>query len=110
MMDKVNVTEKLSQIHDHWKPRIIGELNGQEVKVVKFLGPFVWHHHDNEDELFFCVSGRFRIQFRDRTVELQAGDLFIVPKGVEHCSLAEEEAHVLIFEPAATSNTGNVED
>lgn len=110
MLRKVNVAEKLSQINDYWKPRIVGELNGHEVKVVKFRGPFVWHHHDNEDELFFCVSGRLQIQFRDHSVELEAGDLFIVPRGVEHCSSAAEEAHVLIFEPAGTRNTGNVED
>jgi mannose-6-phosphate isomerase-like protein (cupin superfamily) len=110
MMDKVILSEKLSLISDHWKPRIVGELNGQEIKLVKFRGTFVWHHHENEDELFICLSGRFRIQFRDGFVELGAGELYIVPKGVEHRTSAEEEAHVLILEPIGTRNTGNVDD
>jgi mannose-6-phosphate isomerase-like protein (cupin superfamily) len=107
-MEKVNIKEKLSQIHDHWDPRIAGELNGQYVKLVKFEGEFVWHHHQNEDELFLVTKGRFRMDFRDREVWLEEGEFFIVPRGVEHRPVALEEAHVLLFEPASTLNTGNV--
>ena len=108
-MDKVNLAEKLSLISDHWKPRVVGELNGQELKLVKFRGTFVWHLHENEDELFLCLSGRLRIEFRDHSVDLGSGELYIIPRGVEHrTSAEEEEAHVLIFEPIATRNTGNV--
>ena len=109
-MKKVNIEEKLSQIHDQWNPRIVGELNGQHVKLVKFQGEFVWHHHDNEDELFLVVKGRFRMDFRDRQVWLEEGELLIVPRGVEHRPVAAEEVHVLLFEPASTLNTGNVLD
>ena len=109
-MDKVNLAEKLLGIGDHWKPRIVAEANGQEVKLVKFRGSFIWHQHEHEDELFLCLGGRFRIEFRDHSVELEAGELYVIPKGVEHRTSAEEEAHVLIFEPIATRNTGNVED
>jgi mannose-6-phosphate isomerase-like protein (cupin superfamily) len=108
-MDRVNLTEKLALITEHWRPKVVGELNGQEVKLAKFKGTFVWHQHDNEDELFLGVSGRFRIEFRDRVVDVGPGDFIIVPKGVEHRPVAEQEAAVLIFEPAATRNTGNVE-
>ena len=107
-MDKVSVREKLELITEHWRPRIVGELNGQEVKLAKFKGTFVWHHHDHEDELFFGVSGRFRVEFRDRVVEVGPGEFIIVPRGVEHRTVADDEAAVLIFEPAATRNTGNV--
>jgi mannose-6-phosphate isomerase-like protein (cupin superfamily) len=107
-MEKVNIEEKLSQIHDHWDPRIAGELNGQYVKLVKFQGEFVWHHHENEDELFLVMKGRFRMDFHDRQVWLEEGEFFIVPRGVEHRPVAPEEAHVLLFEPASTLNTGNV--
>jgi mannose-6-phosphate isomerase-like protein (cupin superfamily) len=109
-MEKVKVADKLRLIHDHWKPKIVGELNGQLVKLVKFQGPFVWHHHDNEDELFLVVKGRFRMEFRDRHVWLEEGEFLIVPRGVEHRPVAEEEAHVLLFEPASTLNTGNVKN
>ena len=108
-MDKVSLTEKLGLITEHWRPKVVGELNGQEVKLAKFKGAFVWHHHDREDELFLCVSGRFRVEFRDSAVELDPGEFIIVPHGVEHRTVAEEEAAVLVFEPAATRNTGNVE-
>jgi mannose-6-phosphate isomerase-like protein (cupin superfamily) len=91
-----------------WSPKIVGELNGQLVKLAKFQGPFVWHHHDHEDELFLVIKGRFRMEFRDRHIWLDTGDFLIVPRGVEHCPVAEEEAHVLLFEPASTLNTGNV--
>jgi mannose-6-phosphate isomerase-like protein (cupin superfamily) len=107
-VEKVNLTQKLDQIREQWKPRIAGELNGQQVKLVKFQGEFVWHHHEHEDELFLVVKGRFRMDFRDREVWLEEGELLIVPRGVEHRPVAEEEAHVLLFEPASTLNTGNV--
>ena len=109
-MQKVNLSEKLAQFSEQWEPNIVGELNGQQVKLVKFQGPFVWHHHDNEDELFLVVKGRFRMEFRDRAVWLEEGEFLIVPRGVEHRPVAEEEAHVLLFEPASTLNTGNVRD
>jgi mannose-6-phosphate isomerase-like protein (cupin superfamily) len=107
-MEKINIEEKLSQFHDHWNPRIVGDLNGQHVKLVKFQGEFVWHHHDNEDELFLVVKGRFRMDFRDRRVWLDEGEFLIVPRGVDHRPVALEEVHVLLFEPASTLNTGNV--
>jgi len=107
-MEKINLMEKFSTFGDHWKPKIAGELNGQQVKLVKFLGPFVWHHHDNEDELFLVVKGRFRMEFRDRDIWLEQGEFLIVPRGVEHRPVADEEVHVLLFEPATTLNTGNV--
>jgi mannose-6-phosphate isomerase-like protein (cupin superfamily) len=107
-MEKVNLSEKFARITEQWKPKIVGELNRQQVKLVKFQGPFVWHHHDNEDELFLVVKGRFRMEFRDRQVWLEEGEFLIVSRGVEHRPVAEEEAHVLLFEPASTLNTGNV--
>lgn len=109
-MDKVSLAEKLALITEHWRPKVVAELNGQEVKLVKFQGEFVWHRHEQEDELFLGVQGRFRVEFRDRTVELGPGELLVVPRGVEHRTVADEEAEVLIFEPAATRNTGDVED
>ena len=109
-MEKVNLKEKLALFSAHWQPKIVGELNGQQVKLVKFQGPFVWHSHDNEDEMFLVVAGRFRMEFRDRDVWLEPGEFIIVPRGVEHRPVADEEAHVLLFEPATTLNTGNVEN
>jgi mannose-6-phosphate isomerase-like protein (cupin superfamily) len=106
--DKVNLTEKLGLIREHWSPRIVGELNGQYVKLVRFQGEFVWHHHDHEDELFLVVEGRFVMQFRDREVTVEKGEMIVVPRGVEHRPVAKEEAHVLLFEPVSTLNTGNV--
>jgi mannose-6-phosphate isomerase-like protein (cupin superfamily) len=106
-MEKVNLAEKFGQFQDHWSPRIVGDLNGQQVKLVKFQGEFVWHHHENEDELFLVVRGAFRMEFRDRVIELQAGEFLIVPRGVEHRPVADEEVDVLLFEPAGTVNTGN---
>ena len=105
-MEKVNLAEKLSRFSEYWSPKIVGEVNGQQVKLVKFRGPFVWHHHDAEDELFLVVRGRFRMEFRDRAVWLEEGEFLIVPRGVEHRPVAEEEVHVLLFEPASTLNTG----
>ena len=109
-MEKVNLKEKLALFSAHWQPKIVGELNGQLVKLVKFQGPFVWHSHEAEDEMFLVVAGRFRMEFRDRDVWLEAGEFLIVPRGVEHRPVADEEAHVLLFEPATTLNTGNVQD
>ena len=108
-MQKVNLGEKLAQITEHWRPKVVGELNGQEVKLVKFKGEFLWHHHGREDELFLVVRGSFRVEFRDQVVPLTAGEFVIVPRGVEHRTVADEEVEVLVFEPAATRNTGNVE-
>jgi mannose-6-phosphate isomerase-like protein (cupin superfamily) len=108
-MEKVNLAEKLALISEHWRPKVVGELNGQEVKLVKFQGTFVWHHHENEDELFLGIRGRFRLEFRDRAVELGPGEFIIVPRGVEHRTVALEEVEVLVFEPVATRNTGSVE-
>jgi len=109
-MDKVSLAEKLALITEHWRPKVVAELNGQEVKLVKFQGTFVWHHHEHEDELFLGVRGRFRVELRDRVVEVGPGELVVVPRGVEHRTSADEEVEVLVFEPAATRNTGNVED
>jgi len=108
-MNKVNLREKFSLFTDHWKPKVVGELNGQQVKLVKFTGPFIWHHHDSEDELFLVVKGRFRMEFRDRHVWLEEGEFLVVPRGVEHRPVADVEVHVLLFEPATTLNTGNAQ-
>ena len=105
--DKVNLGEKLSLFRSHWEPKIVGELNGQHVKLVKFRGPFLWHKHDDEDEMFLVIRGEFDMEFRDRTVPLREGEFLIVPRGVEHRPVAESEAHVLLFEPASTINTGD---
>ena len=109
-MDKINLVSKFSQIHEYWKPYIAGELNGQLVKLDKLKGEFVWHHHENEDEMFLVVKGRFRIEFRDKTVHLEEGEFIVVPRGVEHKPVADEECWILLFEPASTLNTGNVEN
>ncbi len=107
-MEKVNLSEKLDKITEHWKPKIIGELNGQHLRLVKFRGEFIWHHHDEEDELFLVLEGRLVIRLRDRDITLNAGEFFIVPRGVEHCPIADREVHALLLEPAGTLNTGNV--
>jgi mannose-6-phosphate isomerase-like protein (cupin superfamily) len=109
-MDKVNLAEKLALFDDHWSPRVVAELNGQHVKLVKFVGEFVWHKHDHEDELFLVVKGRFVMEFRDRDVRLEEGEFLVVPRGVEHRPVAEEEVQVMLFEPAGTLNTGDVLD
>jgi mannose-6-phosphate isomerase-like protein (cupin superfamily) len=106
--DPVRLADKLAQFSEYWSPKIVGELNGQLVKLVKFMGPFVWHHHDAEDELFYVVRGRFRMEFRDRTVGVEQGEFIIVPRGVEHRPVADEPVEVMLFEPATTLNTGNV--
>jgi mannose-6-phosphate isomerase-like protein (cupin superfamily) len=103
----INLRRKLELVRNHWVPKVIAELNGQQVKLVKFLGEFVWHHHENEDELFLVLKGSFRMEFRDRKVELAEGDMIVVPRGVEHRPVADEEVHVLLFEPAGTINTGS---
>lgn len=108
-MEKVNLTDTFGLFSDHWRPKIVGELNGQHVKLVKFQGEFVWHSHEHEDEMFLVVAGRFRMEFRDRTVPLEAGEFLIVPRGVEHRPVADEEVQVMLFEPATTLNTGNAE-
>lgn len=107
-MDKVNLARHLSRITDHWSPKVVGELNDHQVKLVKFQGAFIWHHHEREDELFFVVRGRFRMEFRDRAVEVGEGEFLIVPHGVEHRPVADDEVEVMLFEPASTLNTGNV--
>lgn len=112
-MQKVRLTETLAQINDHWNPRIVGELNGQQVKLVKFQGDFVWHHHVGEDEMFLVVHGSFRMDYRDpagreQQIVINKGEFLIVPRGTEHRPCAPEECHVLLFEPASTLNTGNV--
>ena len=107
-MKVVNLAQKFSLFSDYWSPKIIGELNGQKVKVAKLHGEFVWHQHENEDELFLVVQGRLCMKLRDRDVAINAGEFFIVPKGVEHLPIAEEEVHVVLLEPASTLNTGNV--
>jgi mannose-6-phosphate isomerase-like protein (cupin superfamily) len=107
-VEKVVLARKFAAIDDHWNPRIIGELNGQHVKIAKIHGAFDWHHHEHEDELFLVHRGTFRMEFRDRAIDLAPGDMLIVPRGVEHRPVAEEEAEILMFEPAGTLNTGNV--
>jgi mannose-6-phosphate isomerase-like protein (cupin superfamily) len=108
-MQKINPAEKLSLFSDHWNPRIVGELNGQQVKLAKLQGEFVWHDHANEDELFLVLKGRLRMEFRDGAVELGEGEMIIVPRGVEHRPVADEEVHLMLFEPASTRHTGDVE-
>jgi mannose-6-phosphate isomerase-like protein (cupin superfamily) len=107
--DRIVLAERLKSIAEHWRPAVIARLNGQEVKLVKFRGEFVWHRHADEDEFFLCLDGAFRMEFRDRTVELRAGDCLVVPRGVEHRPVADEEVAVLLFEPAGVRNTGDVE-
>ena len=109
-MNKINLDDKFSLVAEHWRPKIIAALNGQEVKLVKVQGEFPWHHHDNEDEFFLVWKGSFRVEFRDRVVTLKPGECVVVPRGVEHRTAADEETEVLVFEPAATRNTGNLVD
>lgn len=109
-MEKVSLATKFAAFSDHWSPKIVGELNGQHVLVVKFAGEFLWHHHEHADEMFLVHRGRFRMELRDRTIELGAGDFIIIPRGVEHRPVADEEVEVVLFETAGTLNTGNVND
>lgn len=106
-MEKISLAEGFSRIQEHWRPRVAASLNGQEVKLVKFQGPFVWHKHEGEDEMFLVLGGEFDMEFRDKTVRLREGEFLIVPKGVEHRPVAEKEARVLLFEPVSTVNTGD---
>jgi mannose-6-phosphate isomerase-like protein (cupin superfamily) len=105
--NKVNLAEKLSLFDEHWSPKVVGELTGPHVKLVKLLGEFVWHHHDEEDELLLVVKGRFRMEYRPQSEWIEAGAFVVVPRGVEHGPVAEEEAHVMLFEPVSTVNTGS---
>jgi len=109
-MDKVSLDEKFGLFQEHWRPKVVAELNGQEVKLVKARGHFPWHVHENEDEMFMVWRGRFRVEFRDRQVDLRPGELIVVPRGVEHRTVSDEEAEVLIFEPRSVVNTGNITD
>lgn len=108
-MTKINLAEKLTLFSDYWNPRVVGELNGQHVKLVKLKGDFVWHHHEQEDELFFVLKGKLTMEFRDRVEEINEGEMIIVPRNVEHRPAAREEVHLMLFEPASTVNTGNTE-
>ena len=107
-MDKVNIPNKFAQFHDHWSPKIIGELNGQQVKLAKLQGEFIWHQHEEEDELFYVVKGQLKIEFKDRIEVINENEMIIVPKGVAHKPIADAEVWVLLFEPASTLNTGNI--
>ncbi|TMI65426.1 MAG: cupin domain-containing protein [Bacteroidetes bacterium] len=109
-MEKVNLSEKFSLFSEYWNPKIAGKLNGQQVKLVKFKGPFVWHHHEQEDELFYVVKGSFDMEFLDKTVTVNEGEFIIVPRGVEHRPNAKDEVHVVLFEPGTTLNTGNIKN
>ncbi len=109
-MNRINIKNKLSQFNDYWNPKIIGELNQQHVKLVKLKGEFIWHKHENEDELFLVVKGKLKIAFRDKTVSINENELIIIPKGVEHKPIAEKEVSVLLFEPKNTLNTGDQKD
>jgi mannose-6-phosphate isomerase-like protein (cupin superfamily) len=109
-LEKINLAEKFSRISEHWSPKIAGEINDSYVKLVKVKGEFVWHHHENEDELFLVTKGRLQLRFRDREVWLGPGEFFIVPRGVEHMPVAQEETHVVLLEPKSTLNTGNVQN
>ncbi len=108
-MEIVNINQKLSLFSDHWSPKIVGELNGQQVKLAKLKGSFVWHKHDKEDELFFVIKGSLKIEFRDKMVVINENEFLIVPKGVEHRPVADEEVSIMLFEPATTLNTGDTE-
>jgi len=106
----ISLEQKFALIHEHWRPKVVAQLNGQELKLVKFAGVFPWHHHEREDEMFLVWRGQITIEFRDRRVILRAGELCVVPRGIEHRTMAQEEAEVLLFEPAQTRNTGNIVD
>ena len=109
-MEKINLTQKLALFSEHWSPKVVGELNGQQVKIAKLKGEFVWHKHEHEDELFFVIHGTLKIKLRDKTILLNENEFFIVPKGVEHKPVADEEVSVMLFEPLGTLNTGNTQN
>ena len=109
-IEKVNIAEKLSQVRNCWDPHIVGQLNGQHVKLVKSNGEFVWHKHDHEDEMFLIIDGNFTMELRDKRVKVKPGEFIIIPRGVEHRPVSDGKAHILLFEPAGTLNTGNVKN
>jgi len=109
-MDKVNIAEKFTQFSEHWSPKIVGEVNNFHVKLAKLKGEFMWHHHEEEDEMFLVIKGRLLMKFRDRDVTIDEGEFIIVPHGVEHLPVAEEEVELILFEPAGTLNTGNLQN
>jgi mannose-6-phosphate isomerase-like protein (cupin superfamily) len=109
-MNRISLNEKFALFDEHWRPKIIASLNGQDIKIIKVRGQFPWHHHDNEDEFFMVWKGKFRMEFRDHSVELEAGECVVVPRGVEHRTCADEEAQIICFEPIDTLNTGNIRD
>jgi len=106
----INFQEKFAEITEYWDPKIVAELNGQHVKIAKIKGAFIWHSHENEDELFYVVKGTLKIAFRDKIQTINEGEIIVVPKGVEHKPIAEEEVHIMMFEPIGTVNTGNIEN
>ena len=110
MIEKINILEKLSLFHDHWSPKIVGEVNESHVKLAKLKGEFVWHRHDHEDEMFLVIKGKLLMKLRDRDIELNEGEFVIIPKGVEHLPVANEEVHLMLFEPKTTLNTGNLKN
>ena len=110
MIEKINILEKLSLFHDHWSPKIVGEINESHVKLAKLKGEFVWHRHDHEDEMFLVIKGKLLMKLRDRDIELNEGEFVIIPKGVEHLPVANEEVHLMLFEPKTTLNTGNLKN
>ena len=107
-MNKVNISEKLNLINEYWKPKIIGELNGQQIRIVKIKGEFIFHEHDQEDEFFMVIKGILKMELKDKVIELKEGECIIIPKGILHKPVAEKEAHLLLFEPATVLNTGNI--
>ena len=109
VIEKVNINEKFSMFQDHWSPKIVGEINDTHVKLAKLKGEFIWHHHDNEDEMFLVIKGKLLMRLRDRDLQLNEGEFVIIPKGVDHLPVAEEEVHLLLLEPKTTLNTGNIE-
>jgi mannose-6-phosphate isomerase-like protein (cupin superfamily) len=109
-IEKITIRKKFDLFTDHWNPKIVGELNGQYIKLVKFNGAFVWHKHENEDEMFLVISGNFNMELRDKIINLDKGDFIIIPKGTEHRPVAAEEVHVMLFEPASTLNTGELKN
>ena len=108
IMDRINLLEKFNLFNEHWSPKTVGELNGQQVKLAKFKGEFIFHKHENEDELFMVIKGKFKMEYRDKIVEINEGEIIIVPRGIEHKPVAEEEVWVMLFEPASTLNTGDI--
>ena len=109
-IDKINIAQKLALFTDYWNPRIAGELNGQHIKLVRFKGEFVWHKHENEDEMFLVIKGNFTMELRDKSIDINEGEMIIIPKGTEHRPVAKDEVHIMLFEPVSTLNTGDVKN